>query len=71
MDLCDEKHRNERNDIEITVIKHRESFESEIAALEENIKEVGGWGDLYAYRLVIDKVVEYARLIEAYEEEMQ
>lgn len=30
-----------------------------VAALEENIKEVSAWGDLYGYRMVIDKILDY------------
>ena len=40
MDDCDDRHRNERNDIENFVVKKRDIFEGNIGALEENIKEV-------------------------------
>ena len=61
MDTSDERHRNERNDIETMVIRKREFFETESSTLEETVKEVGGWGDLYAYRIVIDKINEYQK----------
>lgn len=32
-----------------------------VTKLEEVIYEVGTWGDLYGYRIVIDKVVEYSQ----------
>ena len=38
--------------------------------LEDSIKEVGTWGDLYGYRMVIDKILDYQTTIEAYEEQM-
>jgi hypothetical protein len=35
MDECDDRHRNERNDIETYVIKKRNTFESNMTVLEE------------------------------------
>ena len=35
MDLCDDRHRLERNNIENLVIKKRDGFESSVANLEE------------------------------------
>ena len=35
MDICDDRHRNERNNIESFVMKKRDTFENNIAVLEE------------------------------------
>lgn len=64
MDLCDERHRNERHEIENAVTLKKEKFEDNTAKLEENIQEVQQWGDLYGYRLVISKVIDYQTQID-------
>lgn len=68
MDVCDDRHRNERNDIENMVVKKRDMFETQVAVLEENIKEVMQWGDLASYRIVINKILDYQTQIDAFEE---
>lgn len=73
MDVADERHRLERNEIEIMVIKRREKFEVNIGGLEEEIKEIkegSGWGDLHLYKKHIEAINEYQAQIEQYEEEM-
>lgn len=70
MDVCDDRHRNERNDIENMVVKKRDMFETQVAVLEENIKEVMQWGDLASYRIVINKILDYQTQIDAFEEQM-
>lgn len=37
MDKCDDRHRNERTQIENAVLKKRDLFETNIAVLEENV----------------------------------
>ena len=70
MDRCDERHRNERNEIENYVIKKKEIFEGLMIQLDELTQEVSTWGDLYAYRMVIDKINDFQHQIEDYEEQM-
>ena len=59
MDVCDDRHRQERQDIENFVVKKRDMFETAMGGLEENIKEVGTWGDLYIYRMIINRIYDY------------
>jgi len=40
MDMCDDRHRNERNDIENFVIKKKDQLEKDAITLDELISEV-------------------------------
>ena len=40
MDICDDRHRNERNNIENAIIRKRDMFETNVSILEEAVKEV-------------------------------
>jgi len=58
MDKADERHRKERDDIEIEVLTKKREFEDLIASSEEQYREAEQWYDLYQYRLYMDKVYE-------------
>jgi len=64
MDMCDDRHRGERTDIENYVIKRKNTFEKEAVGLDERVSEVCQWGDLYTYRMIIDKILDFQNQID-------
>lgn len=70
LDQADERHRIDRISIEKRLILRKERFETNIFALEEQLKELTQYGELNQYKMIIDKVLDYHQLVVEYEEEM-
>ena len=45
--MAEDRHRVERGQIEQRLIKRKEQFDIKVAALEEHLTELNGFGDLF------------------------
>ncbi len=65
---ADERHQNNRDLLETTLIAKREQFEIDISKLlEDQISLIPQYGDIYAYRQVLPKIQEISSKLEAYQ----
>ena len=45
-------------------MRRKEAFEIDLKILDDKVKEVANWGDLYGYRLLMPKLHEYKAMMD-------
>ena len=71
LEQAEDRHRVERGQIESRLIKRKEQFDIKVAALEEHLTEVNGFGDLFQYKNVIERIREFHGIISEYSDELE
>jgi hypothetical protein len=49
-------------------MRRKEAIEIDLKILEEKVNEVANWGDLYGYRLLMQKLHEYKAMMDEKEQ---